>query len=317
MIINSMISNFGGDSANIEALSITQNGTYTASNGVDGYSPVTVNVSGGSADVVDVRWWGGIEPELIGETLWSKSPTEAANWPITPSFTSQNLTWITEYTATANANATIDKIGNGYHGVTEKLDFGTYNYIFFNDAYAHFAYTVDEATMGKLHIVHEGFSYIHHYGSSPRSLNGQIIRPSENNLGSYNSIEARVAQTIYRAANNSLSFNTTAAYGINMTQTTVSMSPTSTVKPNYFNIRVPTFAIRASNSYMPVDSYNYLDWSETTINYRCRIYRVPVEYGLYTQLQDRLLDMIQDETFPTASDTIWAASLPSANGGNF
>lgn len=36
-----------GGSANIQALSITQNGTYTASGGVDGYSPVTVSVSGG------------------------------------------------------------------------------------------------------------------------------------------------------------------------------------------------------------------------------------------------------------------------------
>ena len=41
------ISGGGGGSANIESLSITQNGTYTASGGVDGYSPVTVNVSGG------------------------------------------------------------------------------------------------------------------------------------------------------------------------------------------------------------------------------------------------------------------------------
>lgn len=32
---------------NIQALSITENGTYTASGSVDGYSPVTVNVSGG------------------------------------------------------------------------------------------------------------------------------------------------------------------------------------------------------------------------------------------------------------------------------
>lgn len=35
----------GGGSATIEALSVTQNGTYTASGSVDGYSPVTVNVS--------------------------------------------------------------------------------------------------------------------------------------------------------------------------------------------------------------------------------------------------------------------------------
>lgn len=36
-----------GGSAVIQPLSVTQNGTYTAPTGVDGYSPVTVNVSGG------------------------------------------------------------------------------------------------------------------------------------------------------------------------------------------------------------------------------------------------------------------------------
>lgn len=43
-----------GGSAVIEALSVTTNGTYTAPSGVDGYSPVTVNVSGGG---------GGLEYE--------------------------------------------------------------------------------------------------------------------------------------------------------------------------------------------------------------------------------------------------------------
>lgn len=34
----------------IEALEITENGTYTAPDGVDGYSPITVNVAGGGGD---------------------------------------------------------------------------------------------------------------------------------------------------------------------------------------------------------------------------------------------------------------------------
>lgn len=37
----------GGSEPVIESLSVTENGTYTAPSGVDGYSPVTVNVSGG------------------------------------------------------------------------------------------------------------------------------------------------------------------------------------------------------------------------------------------------------------------------------
>lgn len=36
----------GGGSANIQPLTVTENGTYTATGGVDGYSPISVNVSG-------------------------------------------------------------------------------------------------------------------------------------------------------------------------------------------------------------------------------------------------------------------------------
>ena len=38
---------WGGGEPTIESLSVTENGTYTAPSGVDGYSPITVNVSGG------------------------------------------------------------------------------------------------------------------------------------------------------------------------------------------------------------------------------------------------------------------------------
>lgn len=37
----------GGGVPNIQSLSVTQNGTYSASGGVDGYNPVVVNISGG------------------------------------------------------------------------------------------------------------------------------------------------------------------------------------------------------------------------------------------------------------------------------
>lgn len=37
---------WGGGSAIVQPLSVTQNGTYNPPSGVDGYSPVTVNVSG-------------------------------------------------------------------------------------------------------------------------------------------------------------------------------------------------------------------------------------------------------------------------------
>ena len=49
---------------------------------------------------------------------------------------------------------------------------------------------------------------------------------------------------------------------------------------------------------MPVAAYSDLDMDETTVNFRSRVYRVPLEYGAYTEINDRLLDMMQDETFP-------------------
>ena len=45
---------WGGGSAVVQPLSVTQNGTYNPPSGVDGYAPVTVNVSGGGG----VDWAG-------------------------------------------------------------------------------------------------------------------------------------------------------------------------------------------------------------------------------------------------------------------
>ena len=46
-----------GGSPVIEPLSVTQNGTYTVPSGVDGYSPVTVNVSGGGGGDISIAYY--------------------------------------------------------------------------------------------------------------------------------------------------------------------------------------------------------------------------------------------------------------------
>lgn len=56
-----------GSTPNIQALSVTANGTYTASGGVDGYSPITVNVSGG----------GGASNLVTGTFTFSPSSASA------------------------------------------------------------------------------------------------------------------------------------------------------------------------------------------------------------------------------------------------
>ena len=263
-------------------------GEYTA-----GTKTLAIDTEG----VLDA-WWGGIAPELMGETRWSAAVTEAANWPRTPSTTAQNLTWVTELTTTANANATIDRIGKGYHGVTETLDFGVYNYIIMEDAFVHYEYTSPEASLGKVHTIYDGFTTVYHWGARARIASGAIVRPSATTYGTYGSCAYTAALIGYRTAVGTLQLANNATYGVGAAAIAPSMNSTSSRTPSYFNVRIPTFSIRAHNTYMPVASYNSLDWEKTTVNFRSRIYRVPVEYGAYTVINDRLLDMIQDETFP-------------------
>lgn len=272
-----------------ESTPATIEGTYTAAT-----KTLELDTEGTIA-----AWWGGIGYELIGETTWSAPISSAANWPLTPKTTAQNLTWVTELTTTANANATIDRIGKGYHGETETLDFGTYNYVVMEDAFVHYEYTSPEASLGKVHTIYDGFTNVYQWGARPRIANGAIVRPSASTYGTYGSCAYSAPLIGYRTAAGTLQLANNATYGVSAAAIAPSMNSTSSVKPSYFNIRTPTFGIRAHNTYMPVASYSELDNDLTTVNFRCRIYRVPVEYGVYTVINDRLLDILQSETFPT------------------
>ena len=72
----------GGSGAVIEPLSVTQNGTYTPPSGVDGYAPVTVNVSS-----------GGIPTWLREEALYAQdydSSSETVEYAVGITSTSSN-----------------------------------------------------------------------------------------------------------------------------------------------------------------------------------------------------------------------------------
>ena len=250
-------------------------------------------------DGILASWWGGVGYELMGDVEWSEAISSAANWPRTPSTTAQNLTWVTSYTTTANANATIDRIGKGYHGETETLDFGTYNYVYFEDCFVHYEYTSPEASLGKVHTIYDGFTNVYHWGARARISNGSIVRPTTTTYGTYASCLVSASLIGYRTAAGTFQLANNSTYGVGLAGIAPSMNSTSSVKPSYFNVRTPTVSIRAHNTYMPVASYDYLDWDKTKVYFRCRIYRVPVKFGAYTVMNERLLDMLQDEIIPT------------------
>ena len=244
-------------------------------------------------------WFGGLNMEFLNEYRWSAKLNQAANWPLTVTDKAQSLTWTTSITATANANATYARCGKGYDGVTATLNFGTYNYILMIDSMVHLAYTSEESTLGDWHVIASAGESIHHWGSRPRSSSGSIIYPTASTYGTYASVAASANMCYYRNTSNQILLANNSTYGVSIANVAPTLSSTSSVKPNYLNIRIPTFGIRYNASYMTSEAFAYLDAANTVLSCRTRVYRVPVEYGLYTVQNERLLDsMILGNAFP-------------------
>lgn len=274
-----------------------QTESITPSSGYDGIGEADITV--GAIPANYASWWGGVKYELIGDVSWNAAVSSAANWPLTPTTSAQNLTWVTDYTSTANANATIDRIGKGYHGETATLDFGVYNYVHFEDCFVHYEYTSPEASLGKVHTIYDGFTSVYHWGARARIANGAIVRPTATTYGTYGSCLFSSSLIGYRTAAGTFQLANNSTYGFGVAGIAPSMNSTSSVKPSYFNVRTPTVSVRAHNTYMVASAYNNLDMDKTKVYFRCRIYRVPVAYGAYTVMNDRLLDMLQDEVIPS------------------
>ena len=250
---------------------------------------------------VPTTWFGAKDYEFLKEFTWSAKLNEANNWPLSATTSNQTLKWKTTYTTTENANATFARYGKGYDG--EQLDFGTYGYFFLQDVMAHLAYTSEESELGTLHVISTTGESSRSWGSRPRISNGTIIYPSESNYGSYAAVAYMVNMTLYRDASGILQLANNSTYGVSISFADVTMKSTSTVKPDYFNIRIPTFGIRANDNYMPIASFNDLDASKTVLSCRIRLYRVPVENSIYPKMNLHMLDdMILGNKFPDETE---------------
>ena len=183
--------------------------------------------------------------------------------------------------------------------MTTTLNFGTYNYILMVDSMVHLAYSSAEASLSKYHVIANAAESIHHWGARPRSSSGSIIYPTASTYGTYASVAAQVNLCYYRNDSNLIVLTNNSTYGVSIANVAPTLSSTSSVKPNYLNIRIPTFGVRYNASYMTLDAFSDVDAAKTVLACRTRVYRVPVEFGLYTVQNERLLDsMILGNAFP-------------------
>lgn len=246
----------------------------------------------------NATWFGAIEPEFLYEAVFRAKLSDAANWPLTPSTTSQNLTWVTQYQPTANMNAAFDRYGLGYHG-GEALDYSAYAYVYLSECHIDYAYNVEEESIAQPHALASGFEAVCHFGPRPRTASGQIIYPSAQNYGTYANTVASSLALLYKDARGDLVLANSASYGVSAGVIGPQHSANAVVA-DYTIFRTPSFGVRCHDSYMPVAAFAKLDPAQTELNYRCRLYRVPLEYGLYYMQNKRLVEtLLLEHRFPT------------------
>lgn len=96
----------GGGSPTIESLNVTANGTYTAPSGVDGYSPITVNVpSGGST----LQAKTNINPTTSSQTITADNGYDGLSSVQINAMPTQSLPSSTSASGTGTQKATIGK----------------------------------------------------------------------------------------------------------------------------------------------------------------------------------------------------------------
>ena len=124
----------GGRSAEIEPLTVTENGTYTAPDGVDGYSPVTVNVAGGGGE-----WWDTPDP-VDGKThIWIEIPEDALRTDFEVRYTQSVSQGVTvdwgdgtdpqTYSGTTDTNHTHTYAQGGHYEITLQVTRGTIKFV--------------------------------------------------------------------------------------------------------------------------------------------------------------------------------------------
>lgn len=229
---------------NIQALSVTQNGTYTASGGVDGYSPVTVSVSGGGGD--SWSWMGKSPTKVQTYTTEHKklSETDFATW-----------TWTT-------TNAAIRAAQN--YSPTVTLD-TNYDYIQLVKFYIHYDY----GNWSPVYALKE-FAFIGVYQVFRAPATVQDAQGETKNSWVNSSI-ANTYRTYSYGSSGSVSFGPS-ANGLYIS----SLSSPSTYS-NVATFKTPIFYTRGNTTYFSQTAFSNLDMDKSYYDLACEVWRVDSE----------------------------------------
>ena len=236
----------GGGSVTVEALNVTQNGTYTAPAGT-AYSPVTVNVSGGGGD----PWsWMGKNPTKVAtleDTRTYFKDTPIASW-----------TWAT--------SGTVIRASQTYTAAT--YDATDYDYIQLLKFNAHFDYGNWSAVNAVKDFAFAGAYSMHAY-----CRNTSAVQSSTPN-GASSGLLASTYGLNYYSSNGSITYANQSNNGVYMTgMLAPTLSSTSTASPSV-TWGCAAIQIKGNATYFTQDAFNNLDMDASYYDVVCEIWRV-------------------------------------------
>ena len=256
----------GGGTPNIQSLSVTQNGTYTASGGVDGYSPVTVNVSGGG----DPWSWMGKNPTKIStpysEKIYLKN-TGYATW--TPSTTSATIV-----AATQSANQNVDK---------------SYDYVGWLRGHVHLEYTASATGTAQV----QEWYYDGTASLSTTSSNYTNFTAGTENSSNSTGVQYR-SGIIYLTTSGANAYMTNLSLGVYI-NTWSGLSTSGLSGDNIvFKFYTPRIDARCNASYFSTTNAAAVDQDKSYIEYIIELWRVDKDTSQTGKLSTTIHDIWQN-----------------------
>lgn len=168
------------------------------------------------------------------------------------------------------------------------------------DYIADIKYTINEATMGSIHGIKMTHERVLNICPTIRMSSNTIIQPTETIYGT-GVVSAMGNESVYwyRNASNNQAIARNISYCFYFSGTGPSLSATNVVEVPYINIRASQINVRANNSYMPLANFNYVDADNTIFKMRFRLYQVDKRIFSDYAINNNLVYMYENNTFPT------------------
>lgn len=240
-----VVVNVGGGTPNIQSLNVTQNGTYTASGGVDGYSPVTVSVSGGASPKMAIM---RPDAELVKSWTYDKLAVQDLGYTI-PAYTTTAKTVL--------ASASLDSYS---------WDLGTYFYAWNARGLAVPIYSTNDIGAGRnAFYAYAAYAEYLYYG------NGAIHVGNTGNTSVISSTYTGTSSlVVYYTSASAIGVSTSATskYGVYMDSGIL-----NTINSSTFTPKSPNLYLRGSSTYLSETYWNAL--TDIRYQYIIELWRIP------------------------------------------